>query len=257
MELISWNVNGLRAILSKGFLQYITEAEPDILCVQETKAQETDVNIEVPGYQLFWNSAEKKGYSGTLCFVRRTLAPLAVFQGMNWLTQNELHENEGRVLTIEFEKYFVVNVYVPNAQPELARIQYRMAWDKDLLTYCKELEKRKPIILCGDLNVAHNEIDLARPKQNVGNPGFSDEERLGMRNYLSNGFVDTFRQVHPDKIKYSWWSYRSAARPKNIGWRIDYVLVSKNLMPFVKEARIHDDIMGSDHCPVSIEIDVK
>lgn len=257
MELISWNVNGLRAILGKGFLNYIAEAEPDILCLQETKAQETDVDLEVPGYQVFWNSAEKKGYSGTLCFIRKTLKPLAVFQGMNWLTKDEEHELEGRVLTVEFEKYFVVNVYVPNAQPELARIKYRQAWDKDLLSYCKELEKRNPVILCGDLNVAHNEIDLARPKQNVGCPGFSDEEREGMNNYLDAGFVDTFRNLHPEKIKYSWWSYRAGARPKNIGWRIDYVLVSKSLLSYVKKAEIHNDIMGSDHCPVSIELDLK
>lgn len=257
MKLISWNVNGLRAILKKGFLEYIEEVEPDLLCIQESKAQESDVEVDIPGYQVFWNSAEKKGYSGTITFVRRTLKPLAMFQGLEWLTKDETHEYEGRALTLEFEKYFVVNVYVPNAQPELARIKYRQLWDASLLTYCKELEKRKPVILCGDLNVAHNEIDLARPKANIGNPGFSDEEREGMNNYIDAGFIDTFRTLHPDTIKYSWWSYRSGARPKNIGWRIDYVLVSEELMPFVKEANIHNEVMGSDHCPVSIVLDAK
>ncbi|MFT4312865.1 MAG: exodeoxyribonuclease III [Candidatus Woesearchaeota archaeon] len=249
MKLISWNVNGIRAVLKKNFLDYITEEDPDILCLQETKATKEQVdatNITYP--YMFWNSAKnKKGYSGTAIFTK--IKPLTITYDMNMPE----HDQEGRVITAEFEKYYVVNVYTPNSKRGLLRLDYRQVWDADFLAYIKTLDEKKPVILCGDLNVAHTEIDLKNPESNTKNAGFTPEERKGMDAILAANFIDTFRHFHPDEIKYTWWSYMFYARQKGIGWRIDYVITSKSFINNVHKAFIRDDIEGSDHCPVGIE----
>lgn len=248
MKLISWNVNGLRACLTKGFLEYFKETDADIFCIQETKMQEGQVEVSLEGYHQYWHSAEKKGYSGTAVFTKEK--PLSVAYGLNGK-----HDNEGRVITLEFENFYLVNCYTPNAQQELARLPYRMEFEDDFRAYLCSLSK--PVILCGDLNVAHQEIDLKNPKTNRGNAGFSDEERGKMTQLLSAGFSDTFRTLYPDKADaYSWWSYRFSARAKNVGWRIDYFIVSDSLMPKVSDSVIYPEVMGSDHCPVGLIINL-
>lgn len=249
MKLISWNVNGLRACLQKGFMDFFKEIDADVFCLQETKLQEGQHDLELPGYHQYWNYAEKKGYSGTALFTKKE--PLNVSYGIGV----EQHDHEGRVITAEFENYFVVTVYTPNSQRELARLSYRMEWEADFLAYIKGLEERKPVIFCGDLNVAHEEIDLKNPKTNHQNAGFSDEERACFSKVLENGFIDTFRYFYPDKEgAYSWWSYMFQARAKNAGWRIDYFVVSESLKDKLTDAGIHSQIMGSDHCPVELTI---
>lgn len=250
MKIVSWNVNGLRAVLEKGLLDYMSSCDADAICFQETKCTPGDVqHVAWPkGYEVVFNSAQKKGYSGTATFTR--VKPLSSSDGIGIAHL----DTEGRTITTEYQDFFLVNAYVPNAQPELARIDHRQDWDRCLLAYMKRLEKKKPVLLCGDLNVAHEEIDLARPKENIGNPGFSDQERDGFRAYLAAGFIDTFREFEKDGGHYSWWSYRAGARPRNIGWRIDYVLASASLRPRLKHAWISPEIMGSDHCPVGLEI---
>lgn len=249
MKLISWNVNGLRAALRKGFLDYLDKEKPQILCLQETRCQPDDVEQLWPAsYTTYWNPAEKKGYSGTTIFTKTR--PLAVTQGMG----KPAHDREGRVLTAEFEDFFLVNVYVPNSQRELTRLPYRQQWDRDFLRYLRKLEKRKPVIWCGDLNVAHTELDLANPKANLKNHGFTPEERAGFGACLKAGFVDTFREFNTAGGHYSWWSQMPGVRQRNVGWRLDYFLVSKALRPRLKRAFIQPKVMGSDHCPVGIEI---
>ena len=247
MKLVSWNVNGLRACLKKGFAESMLALDADVICLQETKMERGQAEVDLPGYHEFWNSAEKKGYSGTAVFTRRE--PLAVSYGMDL----DRHDHEGRLITLEYPDFWLVNCYTPNAQNELARIGYRMEWEDDLLDYLKSLDRTKPVVYCGDLNVAHEEIDLKNPKTNRGNAGFSDQERGAMTRLLSSGFTDTFRLLHPDQEgAYSWWSYRFHAREKNAGWRIDYFIVSDRLRERVAEAAIHPEIEGSDHCPVSL-----
>jgi exodeoxyribonuclease-3 len=250
MKLLSWNVNGVRAALGKGLLDWMDAAKADVICLQEVKAMPGDVQgVAWPkGYSVHWNAAEKKGYSGTALFTRRT--PLAVTTGLG----SPGHDAEGRTITAEFDDCFVVNVYVPNAQPELVRIGFRQAWDRALLAYARQLEQKKPVIFCGDLNVAHEEIDLARPKENVGNPGFSDEERAGFRNFVAAGYVDTFREFEKGGGHYSWWTYRANARANNVGWRIDYCMASAAFKPRLKRAWIEANVLGSDHCPVGLEL---
>lgn len=250
MKLVSWNVNGLRAVLKKGFQDFLTTTQPDVLCLQETKCHPADVaHVDWPeGYAAVFSAAAKKGYSGTGLLTRIT--PRQVIEGIG-ITE---HDQEGRVQTAEFAEFFLVNVYVPNAQHELRRLAYRQRWDEDFCTYLKKLETKKPVIFCGDLNVAHQEIDLARPKANVGNPGFTAEERAGFDRFMDRGFVDTFREFEKGPGHYSWWTYRAGARGKNIGWRIDYFLVSRTLRPRVTRAWISPEVMGSDHCPVGLEI---
>jgi exodeoxyribonuclease-3 len=265
MKLYSWNVNGIRAVVRKGTFQaFIAEHKPDILCLQETKAEKGQAEIDLPDYQEYWNSAEKKGYSGTAIFTREK--PLNVVNGFpdafarQFSFADELKRdswNEGRVVTAEFGKFFVVTVYTPNAKEDLSRVALRhQHWDPAFLAYMKELEKKKPVIFCGDLNVAHTELDLTNPKPNRGKKGFTDEEREGFQNFVDAGFVDTFRIFTHGNGHYTWWSHFANARARNVGWRIDYVLVSPALKPLVKSAKIHADVMGSDHCPVSIEIDL-
>lgn len=247
MKLISWNVNGIRSVLGKGFQDFLTTADADIICLQETKAREEQVGVTFDGYKTFWNAAEKPGYSGTAIFTR--VAPLEVRFGIG----HDLHDKEGRVITAEFEDFYLVNVYVPNSQRALTRLNYRVnSWGPDFLGYMKTLETRKPVIFCGDLNVAHKEIDLARPKANVKNAGFTAEERASFDHYIAAGFVDTFREFQTAAGHYSWWSYMGTARQKNIGWRIDYVCISPSLRPRLKDAFIWPHILGSDHCPVGI-----
>ncbi|WP_288773589.1 exodeoxyribonuclease III [uncultured Eubacterium sp.] len=249
MKLISWNVNGLRACVQKGFLDFFHEADADIFCVQETKLQEGQIQLELERYEQYWNYAEKKGYSGTAVFTKKT--PLSVRYGIGM----EEHDREGRVITLEYEKFFFVTVYTPNSQSELARLDYRMKWEDDFLAYLKSLEKMKPVIYAGDLNVAHQEIDLKNPKTNRKNAGFTDEERAKFSNVLANGMIDTYRYFYPEQTGiYSWWSYRFKAREKNAGWRIDYFVVSEALKDLLQDAKIHIDIMGSDHCPVELDI---
>ena len=251
MKLISWNVNGLRAVVNKGFYDIFNELNSDIFCVQETKMQEGQLDIDFEGYYKYFNSAEKKGYSGTAVFTK--IKPISVTKGIDI----EEHDKEGRVLTLEFEKFYLVNCYTPNAQRELTRLDYRMIWENDFRKYLCDLKKNKPVILCGDLNVAHKEIDLKNPKSNIGNAGFTKEERGKMTELLDEGFVDSFRYLYPDKTDaYSWWSYMGRAREKNIGWRIDYFLVSEDIKSKISEAKIHPEVFGSDHCPVEIEIDL-
>lgn len=249
-KLISWNVNGLRACVSKGFLDFFKDIDADVFCVQETKLQEGQIDLDLENYHQYWNYADKKGYSGTAMFTKEE--PLSVKYGIGI----DEHDHEGRVITAEFDTYYVVTCYTPNSQNELKRLDYRMKWEDDFLSYLKELEKTKPVILCGDLNVAHTEIDLKNPKTNRKNAGFTDEEREKMTVLLSNGFTDTFRHFYPDKEGiYSWWSYRFKAREKNAGWRIDYFITSKSLDDRLKGADIHTDIFGSDHCPVELTIE--
>ncbi|MBT9832422.1 MULTISPECIES: exodeoxyribonuclease III [Clostridium] len=248
-KLISWNVNGLRACVKKGFLDYFNEVNADIFCIQETKLQEGQIDLDLKNYHMYWNYAEKKGYSGTALFTKEE--PISVKYGLGI----EEHDNEGRVITAEFDDYYVVTVYTPNSQDKLARIDYRMAWEDVFRDYLKELEKNKPVIVCGDLNVAHKEIDLKNPKTNRKNAGFSDEEREKFSILLDSGFIDTFRYFYPElEGAYSWWSYRFNARKNNAGWRIDYFLVSNSLKDKLINAKIHSEILGSDHCPVELEI---
>ncbi len=249
MKLISWNVNGLRACVQKGFLDFFHEADADIFCVQETKLQEGQIQLELEGYEQYWNYAEKKGYSGTAVFTKKT--PLSVRYGIGM----EEHDREGRVITLEYENFFFVTVYTPNSQSELARLDYRMKWEDDFLAYLKSLEETKPVIYAGDLNVAHQEIDLKNPKTNRKNAGFTDEERAKFSNVLASGMIDTYRYFYPEQTGiYSWWSYRFKAREKNAGWRIDYFIVSEALKDLLQDAKIHTDILGSDHCPVELDI---
>ena len=249
MRFISWNVNGLRACLQKGFLDFFKEIDSDFFCLQETKLQEGQVQMDLPGYYQYWNYAEKKGYSGTAIFTKHK--PLSVQYGVG---VEELY-TEGRLITLEYAQYFVVTCYTPNAQRELARIEHRMAWEDALRNYLCELDEKKPVIYCGDLNVAHNEIDLKNPASNRGSAGFSDQERTQFSKLLSCGFTDTFRYLHPELTgAYSWWSYMFNARKNNAGWRIDYFVVSNRLQSFIQEATIYADIMGSDHCPVGLSL---
>lgn len=249
MKLISWNVNGLRACMDKGFMDFFKEVDADVFCLQETKLQEGQITLELPGYHQYWNYAEKKGYSGTALFSKQE--PLSVAYGIG----AEQHDHEGRVITAEFAEFYVVTVYTPNAQEGLKRLAYRMEWEEAFLAYIKGLEKSKPVVFCGDLNVAHKEIDLKNPKTNRKNAGFSDEERGRFSAVLEAGFIDTFRYFYPDlEGMYSWWSYRFQARAKNAGWRIDYFVVSGSLKERLESARIHTDIMGSDHCPVELQM---
>jgi len=249
VKIISWNVNGLRAVLRKNFLDYLATESPDILCLQETKASPDDVEQLWPAaYTTYWNTAQKKGYSGTAILTRHR--PISVSCGI----KIEAHDNEGRVLTAEYPDFILVNVYVPNSKRELTRLPYRQEWDRDFLRYLKKLERKKPVIFCGDLNVAHNEIDLANPKTNVGNHGFTVEERAGFTSFIKAGFLDTFREFEPGGGHYSWWSPMSGARARNVGWRIDYFLISAALRPRRKLALIRPEIPGSDHCPVGIEL---
>ena len=251
MKLISWNVNGLRAAVTKGFMESFNELDADIFCLQETKLQPDQISLELPGYEQYWNSAVKKGYSGTAVFTR--IKPLSVTKGIGI----EEHDQEGRVITAEYENFYLVCCYTPNSQRELARLEYRMAWEDAFRNYLLELDKKKPVILCGDLNVAHQEIDLKNPKTNRKNAGFSDEERAKMTELLESGFTDTFRHLYPDAIEeYSWWSYMGKARERNTGWRIDYFITSKRLDDKIQEAKIHQQIFGSDHCPVELVIDL-
>ena len=251
MKLISWNVNGLRACVQKGFLDIFKELNADMFCIQESKLQEGQISLELEGYNQYWNYAIKKGYSGTAIFTRRE--PMSVAYGIGI----EEHDQEGRVITLEFAEFYLVTVYTPNSQSELARLDYRMQWEDAFLSYLKGLEEKKPIVFCGDLNVAHKEIDLKNPKTNQKNAGFTDEERGKFSTLLGQGFIDTYRYFYPDQEGiYSWWSYRFQARKKNAGWRIDYFCVSESLKEKLVDAKIHTEIMGSDHCPVELDIDL-
>ena len=250
MKLVSWNVNGIRAVLTKGFEDFFKNVNADIFCIQETKCQEGQVELEFEGYQSFWNSAEKKGYSGTAIFTK--IKPLSVKFGIGI----EEHDKEGRVITLEFKDFYMVNIYTPNSKRELERLDYRQIWEDEIRKYLLKLNKTKPVIMCGDLNVAHKEIDLKNPKTNTHNAGFTIEERNKMTELLNSGFIDTFRYLYPDKTDcYTWWSYMRKAREKNVGWRIDYFIVSDSIKNKIKEANIYQEIMGSDHCPIGLEID--
>jgi exodeoxyribonuclease-3 len=251
MKLISWNVNGIRACAGKGFMDVFNNADADFFCIQESKMQAGQLELNMPGYHQYWNYAVKKGYSGTAIFAKEE--PLNVAYGIGM----EEHDQEGRVITLEYDKFYMVTVYTPNSQNELARLSYRMKWEDDFADYIMGLDEKKPVIICGDLNVAHKEIDLKNPKTNRHNAGFTDEEREKFSKLLDRGFIDTFRYFYPDKADiYSWWSYRFKAREKNAGWRIDYFLVSKRLEDKLKDAVIHTEIFGSDHCPVELDIDL-
>ena len=251
MKFISWNVNGLRACVQKGFLDFFNEIDADFFCIQESKMQEGQLTLDMPGYYQYWNYADKKGYSGTAIFTKEK--SLSETKGIGI----DEHDHEGRVITLEYENFYMVTVYTPNSQNELARLDYRMKWEDDFRAYLKKLEENKPVIVCGDMNVAHNEIDLKNPKTNRKNAGFTDEEREKMTVLLDDGFIDTFRYFYPDQENiYSWWSYRFKAREKNAGWRIDYFLTSESLKDKLIDAKIHTDIMGSDHCPVELDIDM-
>ena len=249
MKLVSWNVNGIRACVQKGFLDFFKEVDADIFCIQETKMQPGQLELELEGYHQYWNSAVKKGYSGTAVFTKKE--PVSVAYGIGI----EEHDQEGRVITLEFDDFYFVTVYTPNSQNELARLPYRMKWEEDFLVYLKKLEEKKPVIFCGDLNVAHKEIDLKNPMTNRKNAGFTDEEREKFSVLLENGFIDTYRYFYPEQEGiYSWWSYRFKAREKNAGWRIDYFVVSECLKERLVDAKIHTEVFGSDHCPVELEI---
>ena len=251
MKLISWNVNGFRAVLNKGFDDFFQKIDADIFCVQETKLQESQVDFVPEGYNAYWNSAIKKGYSGTAVFSK--IKPLNVSYGINI----EEHDQEGRVITLEYDKFYLVNCYTPNSQRELTRLEYRMRWEECFRNYLKKLKEHKPVILCGDLNVAHNEIDLKNPKTNTHNAGFTIEERNQMSNLLNTGFIDTFRYLYPEqKDAYSWWSYMFHAREKNSGWRIDYFIISDDIKDKIIDSKIHSKIFGSDHCPVELDINI-
>ena len=252
MKLISWNVNGIRACITKGFKEFFKIANADIFCIQETKCQKGQVELEFEGYKSYWNSAEKKGYSGTAIFTKKE--PLNVTYGIGI----EEHDKEGRVITLEYEKFYMVNIYTPNSKRELERLEYRQIWEDEIRKYLLKLNETKSVIMCGDLNVAHEEIDLKNPKTNHRSAGFTDEERNKMTELLQAGFIDSFRYLYPTQENiYSWWSYMGKAREKNVGWRIDYFIVSKDIKSKIKEARIDTDILGSDHCPVELEIDIK
>ena len=253
MKIISWNVNGIRAIMKKDFLSFIEKEQPDILAIQEIKIGEDKKKLaefDFVNYEEFWHSAQRPGYSGTLLLYRQGLKILSRKNGLDI----KKFDDEGRVQTIELDKYYIINTYFPNSNHELSRLPYKLEFNEELLKYLKKLEKKKPVIITGDFNVAHEEIDLARPKDNIGNPGFTEEERLWMSKFLNAGFIDAFRQLHPKKIKYSWWSYRAGARRKNIGWRIDYFCVSKKIIGKIKESDILDNISGSDHAPIIIDL---
>lgn len=250
MKFISWNVNGLRACVQKGFLDFFTSIDADFFCIQESKLQAGQIDLDLPGYHQYWNYAEKKGYSGTAIFAKNE--PLSVSYGIGI----EEHDREGRVITLEYDNFYLVTCYTPNSQNELKRLPYRMQWEDDFREYLKTLDAKKPVVLCGDLNVAHNEIDLKNPKTNRKNAGFSDEERAKMTELLGSGFTDTFRYFYPDAEGiYSWWSYRFKSREKNAGWRIDYFITSKRINDKLKKAAIHTDVLGSDHCPVEVDIE--
>ena len=250
MRLISWNVNGIRACVNKGFKDFFKTIDADIFCIQETKCQEGQIELEFPGYTSYWNSAEKKGYSGTAIFTKKE--PISVSYGIG----KEEHDKEGRVITLEFEEYYMVNIYTPNSKRELERLDYRCIWEDEIRSYLLNLNKTKPVIMCGDLNVAHKEIDLKNPKTNHHNAGFTDEERNKMTQLLDAGFIDSFRHIYPDKEEqYTWWSYMGHAREKNIGWRIDYFIVSNDAKTKIQDAYIFPDIYGSDHCPIGLKID--
>ena len=248
MKFISWNVNGLRACVGKGFSDIFKQLDADFFCLQETKMQAGQLDLEFEGYTSYWNYADKKGYSGTAIYTRHN--PLNVAYGIGI----DEHDHEGRVITLEMEEFYLVCVYVPNAQDGLKRLDYRMTWEDDFLAYIKALDEKKPVIVCGDLNVAHEEIDLKNPKTNRMNPGFTDEERGKFTTWLNNGFTDTFRHLYPEQVTYSWWSYRFKAREKNTGWRIDYFVTSERLNERIEDAKIHTEIMGSDHCPVELDL---
>ena len=246
MKFISWNVNGLRACVGKEFEQQFKDLDADFFCLQETKMQAGQLDLSFPGYESYWNYADKKGYSGTAIYTKHK--PLSVTYGIDI----DEHDHEGRVITLEMEDFYLVTVYTPNSQDGLRRLEYRMKWEDDFQAYLHKLDEKKPVIVCGDMNVAHQEIDLKNPKTNHKNAGFTDEEREKMTQLLSNGFIDTFRTLHPEQVTYSWWSYRFRAREKNTGWRIDYFLISERLKDRLEDAKIHTEIMGSDHCPVEI-----
>ena len=248
MKLISWNVNGLRACEAKGFSDIFRQMDADVFCLQETKLQAGQLDLQFPGYQSYWNYADKKGYSGTAVFTRQE--PLSVAYGMGI----DEHDHEGRVITREFPQFYLVCCYTPNSQDGLRRLDYRMTWENDFRNYLLQLDQKKPVVLCGDLNVAHEEIDLKNPKTNHFSAGFSDQERQAFTDLLSSGFADTFRTLYPEQVTYSWWSYRFQARQKNVGWRIDYFVVSNRLMESVADAKIHTDVLGSDHCPVELDL---
>ena len=250
MKFISWNVNGLRACVGKGFEESFAKLDADFFCLQETKMQADQLDLQFSDYESYWNFAEKKGYSGTAIYTRKK--PINVTYGMGI----EEHDREGRIITLEMDDFYLITCYTPNSQDGLKRLDYRMRWEDDFLGYLKRLDTIKPIILCGDLNVAHEEIDLKNPKTNRKNAGFTDEERAKMSRLLSNGFVDTFRQLYPEQVTYSWWSYRFRAREKNAGWRIDYFIISNRLLQNIKDAKIHTEILGSDHCPVELELSI-
>lgn len=250
MKFISWNVNGIRAAVKKGFEDFFKEADADIFAIQETKAQPEQIALDFPDYHMYTNSAVKKGYSGTAVFTKKE--PLNVTYGIG----KEEHDQEGRVITCESEDFYFVTCYTPNSQTELARLDYRMQWEKDFLAYLDALDEKKPVVLCGDLNVAHHEIDLKNPQSNHKNAGFSDEERSAMTHLLSHGYIDTYRYFYPDQVEYSWWSYRFKSRERNAGWRIDYFIVSKRFIEHCRDAKIYTDVMGSDHCPVSLEVNL-
>ncbi len=248
MKFISWNVNGLRACVGKGFKESFEALDADFFCLQETKMQAGQLDLQFPGYESYWNYADKKGYSGTAIYTRHK--PLGVTCGIGI----DQHDHEGRVITLEMPEFYLVTVYTPNSQDELRRLDYRMQWEADFQSYLHKLDERKPVIVCGDMNVAHEEIDIKNPKSNRRNAGFTDEEREKMTTILNNGFIDTFRTLHPEQVTYSWWSYRFHAREKNAGWRIDYFLTSERLRDRISGARIHTDIFGSDHCPVELDM---
>ncbi len=248
IKLISWNVNGIRACITKGFLDYFNEVDADIFCLQEIKLSPDQLELSLAGYQQYFNYAEKKGYSGTAVFTK--IPPLSCTYGMG-ISE---HDHEGRIITLEFEDFYLVNVYTPNSKQELERLDYRMVWENDFRNYLQSLDARKPVILCGDLNVAHQEIDLKNPKANKRHAGFTEEERTKLSELLNAGFIDSYRYLYPDKESYSWWSYRFNARAKNVGWRIDYFCTSERLKDRISKAEIHESVMGSDHCPVELEI---
>lgn len=251
MKLVTWNVNGIRACVKKGFLDYFNSVDADMFCIQETKLQAGQIDLELDGYYQYWNYAEKKGYSGTAIFTK--LEPLSVKYGLDI----EEHDQEGRVITLEFEEFFLVNVYTPNSQSKLARLDYRINWEDEFRNHLNKLDALKPVVICGDLNVAHKEIDLKNPKTNRQNAGFSDEEREKMTELLDAGFVDSFRYIYPDvEEMYTWWSYMRKARERNSGWRIDYFIVSKSLKDKIEDVEIHRDVMGSDHCPVMLKLNI-
>ena len=249
MKLISWNVNGIRACSNKGFSKFFKDVDADIFCLQETKCQPEQIDLEFEGYTSYWNSAERKGYSGTAIFTKKQ--PVNVTYGIGI----EEHDKEGRIITLEFEDFYLVTNYTPNAKRELERLDYRMVWEDEIRKYLLELNTKKPVIMCGDLNVAHEEIDLKNPKTNKGNAGFTNEERGKMTELLNAGFIDSYRYLYPEKIEYSWWSYMGHAREKNVGWRIDYFIVSNDFKEKIKDATIYTEILGSDHCPVGLDIE--